>query len=144
MNEINNDNIFGQNQQNMNNSNKNQGPQNNNFYQGMNQPNNNNNNQMMNQNMGNMGNMGNMNIQVLNQDNKSDINGIQNICMSNISNNDPHKLISAALKNKYSGEWIVVISEPNDNFEFNVSDFNMSNIIALQIGPKNIYICRYV
>ena len=60
MNEINNDNIFGQNQQNMNNSNKNQGPQNNNFYQGMNQPNNNNNNQMMNQNMRNMGNTGNM------------------------------------------------------------------------------------
>ena len=76
MNEIINDNIFGQNQQNMNNSNKNQGPQNNNFYQGMNQPNNNNNNQMMNQNMGNMG---YMNVQVLNQDNKSDINGIQNI-----------------------------------------------------------------
>jgi hypothetical protein len=120
------------------NNNMNQGQQNSNFNQGMNQPNNNNNNQMMNPNMSNM------NIQVLSHDNKNDINGIKNICMANISNNNAPKAISANLKNQFQGEWIVVVAELNDNFEFNVSEVNPNNVIVLQIEQKRVYICRYV
>ena len=121
-----------------NNNNMNQGQQNSNFNQGMNQSNNNNNNQMMNQTMQNY------NIQVLNHDNKHDINSIKNICMVNFLNSNAPKIISENLKNKFSGEWIVVIAEQYDNFEFNVSEINMNSIIVLQIQQKKIYICRYV
>ena len=121
------------------------GQQNSNFNPNMNLPKNND-IQMPNQNMQNNN---NMNIQVLNfgflnNNGNISLNEIQNICAKNLEGNNAQKAISTNLKGKYKGEWIVLIVNSNDNFEFNVSDFPINNAVVLQSGPKNIYICKYV
>jgi protein involved in polysaccharide export with SLBB domain len=124
------------------------GQQNNNFNPNMNLPKNNDNNQIQMPNQ-NMQNNNNMNIQVLNfgflnNNGNISINTIQNICAKNLEGNNAQKAISSSLKSQYDGEWIVLVVNSNDNFEFNISDFPINNAVVLQSGPKNIYICKYV
>ena len=71
-------------------------------------------------------------------------NIIQNICAKNLEGNNAQKAISSSLKSQYDGEWIVLVVNSNDNFEFNISDFPINNALMLQSGPKIIYICKYV
>ena len=102
----------------------------NNFNPNMNQPNNNfNNNQMMNQNA---------------QNKNIDVNVIKNICANNLSKDHSPREMSQDLKKQCGGEWIVAITDNNDNFEFKISDAPDNNITMFQFGQKNIYICKYV
>ena len=136
----------------MNNSNMNQGQQNNNFNPSINQPNsnnfnnNNNNNSMPNQNMQNNN---NMNIQFLNfgflkNDGSSSLNTIQTICAQKLNGDNAQKEISSSLKNTFKGEWVVLVVNSNDNFEFKISDFAPENVAVLKFENKIIYICKYV
>jgi hypothetical protein len=136
---------------NINNSNMNQGQQNNNFnpsniQQNINNFNNNNNNSMPNQNMQNNN---NMNIQFLNfgflkNDGSSSLNTIQNICAQKLNGDNAQKEISSSLKNTFKGEWVVLVVNSNDNFEFKISDFAPENVAVLKFENKIIYICKYV
>ena len=113
----------------------NKGQPNNNFNQGMAQPNNNN---------------SNVNLQIINlgqfQNNTQIINSIENICKNNLLNNDNDapKNISVNLKNQFSGEWFVAIINNQENFEFHLASLKINDFIIFQFEQKNIYICKYV
>ena len=128
----------------------NPGQQNNNFNPSNNPPNSNNfnninNNSVPNQNMQN----NNMNIQFLNfgflkNDGNSSLNTIQNICAQNLNGDNAQKEISSSLKNKFKGEWVVLVVNAKDNFEFKISDFPPENVVVLKSENKIIHICKYV
>jgi hypothetical protein len=113
----------------------NKGQPNNNFNQGMAQPNNNN---------------SNVNLQIINpghfQNNTQIINSIENICKNYLQNNDNDapKNISENLKNQFTGEWFVAIINNQENFEFHLASLKINDFIIFQFEQKNIYICKYV
>ena len=97
----------------------------------------------------NMQNNNNMNIQFLNfgflkNDGSSSLNTIQNICAQKLNGDNAQKEISSSLKNKFNGEWVVLVVNSNDNFEFKISDFAPENVAVLKFENKIIYICKYV
>ena len=85
------------------------------------------------------------NIQIKNKGQFKDdqINNIKIICSSLFKNENPESQISKCLKQKLSGEWIVIICKDSDNFEFGLSS-NSNNILVLSLEQNNIYIYKYI
>jgi len=51
-------------------------------------------------------------------------------------------LISEKIKDKFEGEWLVLVSNANDNLTFSISNYSNSETLMLRLGNTRIQIAK--